>query len=359
MSRVLLLALLAALLLLPAAAHASASGVVVSQIYGGGGNAGATFRNDYVELFNAGSGTVDLSGWTVQYATAAGTTWQTTALAGTLAPGRYYLVQLASNADVGAPLPSADATGTSNLGGTSGKIALVRGVTALACGASAGSCSADPLVEDFVGYGSASDFEGTGSTPGLSNTSAGFRANDGCTDSGDNANDFATAPPSPRNSASPAHPCGSTPSSGPSGSVSVVLDVASVLSVTFDRPSLSFGTFASGDRPAPLPERVTVSSNNAAGYSLVVARTAFTPTDLPLALSANAPAGGTLGSGLSGGALVPIPIAPATGLTVGTTAAPSATSGDVWTTNIGFSSPLPLVSTGRYTATVTFTALAR
>ena len=359
MSRVLLLAFLAALLLFPSGARAGASDVVVSQIYGGGGNAGATFRNDYVELFNTGSGTVDLSGWTVQYATAAGTTWQTTALSGAIPPGRYYLVQLASNADVGAALPPADATGTSNLGGTSGKIALVRGAAALTCGASAGSCSADPLVADFVGYGSASDFEGTGSAAGLSNTSAALRANDGCSDTGDNATDFAAAAPAPRSSATAENLCTGAPSPGPSGSVNVALDVASVLSVSLDRPSLSFGAFTVGDRPTPLPERVTVSSNNAAGYSLVVARTAFAPTDLPLALSATAPAGGVLGGGLTGGALVPVPISPATGLTVGTKAASSAAGGDVWATNIGFSSPLPLVATGRYTATVTFTAVAR
>jgi hypothetical protein len=359
MSRVLLLAFLGALLLFPTAARAGASDVVVSQIYGGGGNAGATFRNDYVELFNGGSGTVDLSGWTVQYATAAGTTWQTTALSGTIAPGRYYLVQLASNADVGAALPPVDATGTSNLGGPSGKIALVRGAAALTCGASAGSCSADPLVADFVGYGNTSDFEGAGSAPGLSNTSAALRANGGCTDTGDNATDFAAAAPAPRNSASPVNSCASSPSPGTTGSVNVDLDVASVLSVSLDRPSLSFGTFTFGDRPAPLPERVTVSSNNTAGYSLVVARTAFAPTDLPLALSATAPAGGVLGGALTGGALVPIPISPATGLTVGTKAASSAAGGDAWATTIGFSSPLPLVATGRYTATVTFTAIAR
>jgi hypothetical protein len=141
--------------------------------------------------------------------------------------------------------------------------------------------------------------------------------------------------------------------------VNVDLDVASVLSVSLDRPSLSFGTFTFGDRPAALPERVTVSSNNAAGYSLAVARTAFAPTDLPLALSATAPAGGALGGALTGGALVPIPISPATGLTVGTRAAASAAGGDVWGTNIGFSSPLPLVATGHYTASVTFTAVAR
>jgi Lamin Tail Domain len=359
MSRVLLLAILAALLSVPTAAPASVSDVVVSQIYGGGGNAGATFRNDYVELFNSGSGSVDLSGWTVQYATAAGTTWQTTALSGTIGSGRYYLVQLASNADVGAALPTADATGTSNLAGTSGKIALVRGAAALTCGASAGSCSADPLVEDLVGYGSASDFEGAGSAAALSNTSAALRANGGCTDTGDNATDFAAAEPAPRSSAFPENLCTGTPSPGPTGSVNVDLDVASVLSVSLDRPSLSFGTFTSGDRPASLPERVTVSSNNTAGYSLVVARTAFAPTDLPLALAAIAPAGGVLGSALTGGALVPIPVSPATGLTVGTKAAASAAGGDVWATSIGFSSPLPLVATGHYTATVTFTAVAR
>src|SRR6266568_8663685 len=230
MSRALLLAFLVALLLFPTAAGAGASSVVVSQIYGGGGNAGATLRNDYVELFNGGSGTVDLSSWTVQYATASGTTWQTTALSGTIAAGRYYLVQLASNSDVGAALPPADATGTSNLGGTSGKIALVRGGAALTCGASAGSCSTDPLVEDFVGYGSASDFEGTGSAAGLSNTSAAFRANEGCTDTGDNATDFAAATPAPRNTASPAHVSAGGPSPGQNGSVNVDLDVTSVLS---------------------------------------------------------------------------------------------------------------------------------
>ena len=365
MSRVLLLAFLVALLLFPIGARAGVSGVVVSQVYGGGGNAGATFRNDYVELFNAGSSTIDISGWSVQYATAAGTSWQPTALSGAIAPGHYYLVQLASNADVGAPLPAADATGTSNLGGTSGKIALVRGATALTCGASAGSCSADSLVEDLVGYGSASDFEGAGSAAGLSNTSAALRANDGCTDTGDNASDFAAGTPAPRNSASPVNLCAGTPSPGPTGSVSVDLDVASVLSVALDRPALGiqFDTWhlwnTSGDRPGPLPERVTVSSNNTTGYSLVVARTAFSPTDLPLALSATAPAGGTLGGALTGGALVPIPIIPATGLTVGTKTTPSAAGGDAWATNIGFASALPLVATGHYTATVRFTAVAR
>src|SRR5205085_9263308 len=104
---------------------------------------------------------------------------------------------------------------------------------------------------------------------------------------------------------------------------------------------------------------VTVSSNNAAGYSLAVARTAFSPRDLPLAVAATGPAGATLAPPLAGGGLAPIPIEPASALTIGTKDAPTAESGDVWASRIGFSSPLPLVATGRYAATVTFTVVAR
>jgi lamin tail-like protein len=359
MHRLLLFALLLALLLLPATASASTSSLVVSQVYGGGGNSGATFQNDFVELFNAGSAPVDVSGWTVQYATAAGTSWQATPLTGTIAAGRYYLVQLASSATVGAPLPAPDATGTTNLAATSGKIALVHSGTALTCGATAGSCSADSAVEDLVGYGSASDFEGSGSAPGGSSTLAAERAGDGCTDSGDNAADFAAVTPEPRNAAAAAHTCAGTGPAGPAGAVHVDLDVASVLAISLDRTSLSFGATAAATMPTPLAENVTVSSNNASGYSLTVARTAFTPRDLPLAVGATAPAGAVLTPPFGGGALVAVPVQPASALTIGTKDSPSAAAGDVWPARLGFSSALPLVPTGHYAATVTFTAIAR
>ncbi len=86
-------------------ARAASATAVISQAYAGGGNAGASYQNDFVELFNRSSSAIDLSTWTLQYAPAAGTTWQVTALSGTLAAGRYYLVQLASAAAIGAPLP--------------------------------------------------------------------------------------------------------------------------------------------------------------------------------------------------------------------------------------------------------------
>src|SRR5919107_4332721 len=263
MPRLLLLAVLAAVLAFPSAAGASASGVVVSQVYGGGGNSGATFRSDFVELFNAGSSAVDVSGWTVQYATAAGTSWQTTSLSGSIGAGRHYLVELASNGAVGAALPAADATGTSNLAAGSGKVALVRGTAALTCGASAGSCTASAFVEDLVGYGDAGDFEGSGSAPAPSNTLAAQRAADGCTDSNDNAADFAAATPDPQNTTAALHACSGTPSPG-GGDVRVDLDVGSALSVSLDRTSLSFGTAGGGTTPTAAAENVTVSGNKAA-----------------------------------------------------------------------------------------------
>ncbi|MFL6039500.1 MAG: lamin tail domain-containing protein [Gaiellaceae bacterium] len=359
MQRILLLAVLCALLVSPSAAHASATGVVISQIYGGGGNSTSAFQNDFVELFNTGTTAVDISGWTVQYATAAGTSWQTTALSGTISAGHYYLVQLASSASTGAPLPTPDATGTTNVAATSGKVAVVRGTTAIACGASAGSCSADALVEDLVGYGGAGDFEGTGSAPAASNALSAQRASAGCVDTGDNAADFTSAAPTPRNSSSPAESCAGTPGSGAGGSVRVDVDVASSLSISLDRSSVSFGATSSGATPTPLAVNATVSSNNVGGYALTVARTAFSPNDLPLGIAANAPGGATLAAALAGGALVPVPAQPGPAFVIGTRATPSAATGDIWPTRIGFSSPLPLVGAGRYTATVTYTATAK
>jgi Lamin Tail Domain len=350
-----------AVVIVPAAGGSGTSGLVISQIFGGGGNAGAPYTNDYVEVFNRGTSPVSVSGWTVQYATAAGTSWQTTALAGTIQPGAHQLVQLAGATD-GAPLPTPDATGTTNLSAASGKVALVRDTAALTCGSTVGSCSANSLVEDLVGYGTAGDYEGAAAAPGLSSTTAGIRAADGCDDSDVNSTDFAAGVPAPRNSSTPAHPCSSPPPPPPSTSASadasVDVDVQPVLSLALERATLGFGTTTAGGTPTPISERVTVLSNHASGYALSVRRTAFTPADLPLAIQASAPSGGVLGSALAGGGLVPVPIAPSE-LTIGTTSAISAAGGDVWSTSVGFSTPIPAVTPGRYSATLTFTAIAR
>jgi hypothetical protein len=129
--------------------------------------------------------------------------------------------------------------------------------------------------------------------------------------------------------------------------------------LTLERPTISFGSVVAGDTPAAVSERVTVVSNNATGYALSVHRTAFTPADLPLAISGSAPLGGTIGSALAGGALAGIPIAPAADLTIGSSGTRSASAGDVWPTSVAFSSPIPTLAPGHYSGTLTYTVIAQ
>jgi len=351
MKRIHLLVLLSLLALPLAAAPASGSGsgsIVVGELYASGGNSGAVYANDYVELFNRGAAAVAIDGWTLQYASAASTSWGTTGLSGSIPAGGRYLVQLASGGTNGAALPASDATGTSNLAATGGKIAIVDDATALACGASAGSCSSTSSIEDLVGYGSAADFEGSGAGSAPSATMAIARAGGGCTDTDDNAADFATAAPDPQNSSAAASACaGSPPPTGTSASAGVDVDVQPVLSIALDHATLSFPAAVPGTTPAALPEHVTVTSNDPSGYTLSVHRTAFAPHDLPL------------GIGVGSGSLAPVPIAPAPDLSLATTSSASAASGDIWNTSVGFVSPLPVVPAGHYTATLTYTVVGR
>jgi predicted extracellular nuclease len=190
----------------PGDARASASGVVISAVYGGGGNSGATYTHDYVELFNAGAAAVPLNGWSLQYASSAGTfnAGGLTPLPDvTLLPGQYYLVQQAQGAGGTQPLPTPDAADNTAMSATAGKVALVSNATLI-------TGAPDPDVVDFVGYGGASEFEGGGPAPTLANPNAAFRAANGCTDTDNNNADFAAAAafPNARSSASPLAPCG-------------------------------------------------------------------------------------------------------------------------------------------------------
>jgi hypothetical protein len=200
-----------------------------------------------------------------------------------------------------------------------------------------------------VGYGSATDYEGGGAAPAPSATTALARAGGGCTDTDDNAADFATAAPSPQNSAAAASACSAPPPppNGPSASAGVDVDVQPLISIALDHPTLTFPAAVPGTTPAPLPEHVTVTSNDSSGYTLSIHRTAFAPHDLPL------------GIGVGSGGLVAIPIAPASDLLLATTSGPSADGGDAVATNVGFDSPLPVVPAGHYTATLTYTVIGR
>ncbi|CAN5791533.1 hypothetical protein BH24CHL6_BH24CHL6_13610 [soil metagenome] len=172
--------------------------VVISQVYGGGGNSGATYTHDFIELFNRGSAAQSVTGWSVQYASSTGSSWNVTALSGTIEPGAYYLIQQAAGAGGTTALPTPDATGTAAMAAGAGKVALVSTTTALT-----GTCPTGGAIADFVGYGTAANcFEGTGPTATLSNTTAALRNGDGSVDTDDNAADFTVGAPNPRNSSS-------------------------------------------------------------------------------------------------------------------------------------------------------------
>ncbi len=206
-----------------ALAASGQAAVMISQVYGGGGNTGAPFANDYVELHNDGAAAVSLAGWSLQYASATGTSWANkTDLAGSIPAGGYFLIRLATGGANGVAVPTPDATGTTNMSASAGKLALLNNTVVLS-----GTCplTTTPTagIVDFVGFGgTASCFE-TAAAPAGSNTMSIVRANgtansgNSCLDTNNNSSDFSAVAPNPRNSTAPAQPCGGSGGGGGGG----------------------------------------------------------------------------------------------------------------------------------------------
>ncbi|HVN76813.1 MAG TPA: lamin tail domain-containing protein [Thermoanaerobaculaceae bacterium] len=205
------------------AALAASPNIVISQVYGGGGatTGSPAYINDYVELFNRGASAQALTGWSLQYGSAAGNFGSSAGniyafVAGTtIQPGHYLLVQLGAAGTLGAAVPSPDFTTTNlSMSAASGKVALANITSGLACGATATPCSLpDSRIVDSVSYGASNNGEG-GTTvnngAALDNTKGGVRKGAGCTDTDNNNLDFdvvAGASLVPRNSSSPSNVC--------------------------------------------------------------------------------------------------------------------------------------------------------
>ena len=133
-------------------AQAVSTTVVISQVYGGGGNAGATYTHDFVELFNRGTTTVDLAGWSIQYASATGTgnfgaNYRTDHRAVRI-PGAWSVPAGPGGEQCGGRSPAADARrdgrdADRHERAGAGKVALVNTTTPLGC--NGGSTRARPL----------------------------------------------------------------------------------------------------------------------------------------------------------------------------------------------------------------------
>lgn len=177
--------------------------VTISQLYGGGGNGGATYKHDFVELYNPHTTPFDLTGWSIQYGAATGETWQVQPLGGAIGPGEYYLIRMGTtNSTVGTfSVPPANVSGDINMGATAGKIALVNNFDQLVGPCPVADIAAATGIVDFLGYGTTANCaEGTRAAA-PSNTTSLLRKNGGITDTDNNSADFVTGTPNPRQTA--------------------------------------------------------------------------------------------------------------------------------------------------------------
>ena len=177
-------------------ARTSQAAVIINEVYPGGGssNTTTTYQQDFIELYNNGTAAASITGFTLQYASAAGAFPTTTSANSVTFPsfslpaGGYFLVAGGTNTSAaGAALPTPDATSGIQAGATAGELQLLDSTGA---------------VLDLVGYGStASAFEGTAPAPSASITTSISRT--AGLDTNQNSVDFTAGAPSPTNSGVP------------------------------------------------------------------------------------------------------------------------------------------------------------
>ncbi len=197
------IAAILALVLSGGSVFAASDSIVISQVFTGGGDGGSRISNDYIELFNRGSSTVNLTGWVLYYAPGTSVTFVAIPLSGSMAPGSYYLIR-GGGGGFGGSIPIRfDISSPVNFEQNGGRIALFNmEVTLTQCPA----IGTEGLV-DLVGYGDSSCSESF-RAPELTNRDSIILGSGGCIDTDRNGADF-TLLPSPflRNSLSGRNPC--------------------------------------------------------------------------------------------------------------------------------------------------------
>ncbi len=235
-------------------ATSASAQVRMSQIWTNNSSSGTTSNAAFVELLNAGGASVDLSTFSLHFASATGTTWTRLGLTGTIPARSYYLARLVnpSSSSTANPLPLPDSvSATITLGTTSGKLGLIQGSSTAAA---TGQCCVPPAgstLVDFVGYGTTADAREAGGAPcSPAGTTANnapapttalglFRIGCGATDTNFNNTDWVTGAPNPRNS-------GAT-SNGLSGAGSnTTVATGATPTITFTASVCAGGTVSAG-----------------------------------------------------------------------------------------------------------------
>lgn len=185
--------------------------VIITEVYGGGGNSGATLKNDFIELYNTTTSAVDISGWSVQYFSASGTTVGTTNKIvipdGKSIPAKsHFLIQAAAGSGGTVDLPTPDAVCEISASGSAGKVILLTNsedVTIVLTDIA--SVTGLAAFKDYVPYGTTSvPVWGSAMLANTANTTSASRKMEGVNYSySQNAGyDFEVATPSPLNTSS-------------------------------------------------------------------------------------------------------------------------------------------------------------
>ncbi len=177
--------------------------VIINEVYPGGGSSVATttYNRDFVEIYNTGASTVDLSGWRVSYASAGGNYGTNNVVAfGTgsyIGAGDYLLLVSGGAGSAGVVVPAANyynggiaGTSGASLSGTAGSVSIfdasnVR-IDTLGYGSTVTSPDANGVVK----------IEGTAAAALASGNNLSYNRS-GFVDTNNNSADFTAATPSP------------------------------------------------------------------------------------------------------------------------------------------------------------------
>lgn len=238
----------------PTQANPGGTALVISEVYGGGGNAGSTWKSDFVELYNPTDNAIAVDGWTLQGRsatnTAAAASGNSVALTGDVPAHGHYLIKLADGTGGTKALPPVSATGTIAMGAGGWQVWLSNGNTLL--DPADGNVS-DPAIVDFVGAATNStSYEGAAANEAPSATLSVQRSATGA-DSDNNATDFTALTPTPTSAAGETEPV--LTATDPVDVVAVVNQPLAAFDLTAANGTPPYGWSATG-----LPAGVTVSA---------------------------------------------------------------------------------------------------
>ena len=273
--------------LLLAHAAGAQSHVVISQAYGGGGNSGATYSYDFIELYNPTSAAVDISGYSIQYASATGTSWNQFNFPSGASIGshKYYLIKAAGGtttpqdftadydiSDISNYVPTSGSKAgvkgnsdsamafTINIAAAGGKVALVSNHTALAgstataplVGTTCPSTNAAAIVDFFALGSTVTCSEGGTKTGAISGNATSATRDASGTDTDSNGADLTLlTPPVPHNS---------TYSTAPVTTLAVASSSATPATITAGDSTVLSVTVAPGTSTTSVTATVDLSS---------------------------------------------------------------------------------------------------